>query len=97
MKKSFILSTLILCACQYGTPPLRQNIELENVNFRELWNKKVGTECNTIIFGFIPVEVNDGIARAAWNAGITKVSYVEYYSHDFWPLFIEDCIKVYGD
>ena len=97
MKKLFItaFTAISLSAC-VDTQYINQ-IDLQNTDFGALAHQKYGQACDTGILFFIPLETERSIAKAAFNAGIRKVSYVETEYFNAWPLVWSNCILVYGE
>ena len=95
MKKIFMLPTLLLMGC-VSTPVVNQ-ADLQNVNFADLLNQKTNRACQTMLLGILPVESEASIAKAAWGAGIEKVSYVENSTTYVLPLMTQRCVIVYGE
>lgn len=92
MKKIFMFVVLLgLGACRYVSTPVINQTDLSNVNFRELQSKKMGAAC-TKYFLFIPLTNYISVAKAAFEAGIEHVSYVEYYG-----TLAKECVLVYGE
>ena len=104
MKQSYLILpvVLVVCGCTYVSTPVINQADLTEVNFAKLQDQKTNKSCYTLLLGFIPVEWKQSIAEAAWEAGITKVSYVEHtYSFAPFPglpfLYSSNCINVYGE
>lgn len=94
MKKLIILSLVLLGGC-VSTPVINQ-ADLQSVNFAELLDQKSNKSCQSLLFGFIPIETEASVAKAAWEAGIEKVSYVETSHTYMLPIMSENCVIVYG-
>lgn len=96
MKKLLILPLAFgLTAC-VSTPVINQ-ADLQNVNFAELLEQKSNKSCQSLLFGFIPIQTEASVAKAAWEAGIEKVSYVETSRTYVLPIMSENCVIVYGE
>lgn len=95
MKKLFVLPLFILTGC-VSTPVINQS-NLQNVNFAELLNQKTNQACQTMLFGILPVESQASIAKAAWEAGIERVSYVENSTTYAFPFMTQKCVIIYGE
>lgn len=94
MKRIIVLCLFCLCGCM-STPVINQT-DLSKVNFTELKSQKVGISCTVVYLGILPLETSASVAKAAWEAGIEKVLYVERYQANAWPLVYRDCVVVYG-
>lgn len=96
MKKIFITTAtaISLSACVYS--PYINQIDLQNTDFEQLSHQRYGQACDTGILFFIPLETERSIAKAAFNAGIRKVSYIETEYFNAWPLVWSSCVVVYG-
>ncbi len=99
MKNFFLIICILgLVGCTTAQPYVSNNTDLGTVNFEDLLWQKSGKSCNTWLFGFIPKNTDyASIAKAAWDAGIKKVSYVEGYKESFFPIWSSDCVVVYGE
>lgn len=95
MKKLLIGGLFVLSGC-VSTPVINQ-ANLQNVNFADLLNQKTNRACQTMLFGILPAETDVSIAKAAWEAGITHVSYVENSNIYLFPLMTQHCVIVYGE
>lgn len=95
MKKLLVGCLFMLSGC-VSTPVINQ-ANLQNVNFADLLNQKTNRACQTTLFGILPAETEASIAKAAWEAGITHVSYVENSSAYLFPLMVQHCVVVYGE
>ena len=95
MKRMLVLSLLILTGC-VSTPVINQ-ANLQNVNFADLLEQKTNQACQTMLFGILPVEPQASIAKAAWEAGIEKVSYVENSTTYALPFMTQRCVIIYGE
>lgn len=96
MKKIFITTAIAisLSACVYS--PYINQIDLQDTDFGALAYQKYNKACYSGFF-FIPFETDLSIAKAAFEAGIHKVSYVESeVDIGLWPLIWKECIVVYG-
>jgi len=96
MKKLLLVLPIALIACTVDVPTV-SHLNISDVDFEELKYQKTGTSCNTIVLGIIPLEYDKSIAKTAWRAGITKVSYVEKEVLPLWPLVYQSCVVVYGE
>ena len=94
MKKMIAVIAIGLCGC-VSTPVVNQ-ADLSKVNFSDLKSQKMGISCDVIALGVLPLERYASVVKAAWEAGIEKVSYVEHYRINAWPLLYKDCVMVYG-
>lgn len=94
MKKMIAVIAIGLWGC-VSTPVVNQ-ADLSKVNFSDLKSQKMGISCDIIALGVLPLESYASVVKAAWEAGIEKVSYVEYYHINAWPLLYKDCVMVYG-
>lgn len=94
MKKLVVIS-LLLAGC-VSTPVINQ-ANLQNVNFADLLQQKTNQACQTMLFGILPVESQASIAKAAWEAGIEKVSYVENSTTYAFPFMTQKCVIIYGE
>lgn len=97
MKKLLIVTAtaISLSAC-VDTPYINQ-IDLQNTDFEQLSQQKYGRACDVIFLFFIPLETRRSIAKAAFSAGIRKVSYIETEYINAWPLVWSNCVVVYGE
>ena len=96
-RTSFLLLGLLTFAgCTYVNTPVLNQADLTAVNFTELKNQKTNTSCQTHIFVF-PVSTKKSVAKAAWEANISKVSYVEHSALSVPLLFNQECVVVYGE
>lgn len=95
MKNIFILPLLMLTGC-VSTPVINQ-ANLQNVNFADLLNQKTNQACQTMLLGILPVESDASIAKAAWEAGIERVSYVETSTTYVLPFMTQKCVIIYGE
>lgn len=95
MKKFFIVLSVMLAGC-VSTPIINQ-ANLQEVDFEALLQQKVSRSCNTMLFGILPLGPQASVAAAAWGAGIKHVSYVETSIANLLPLFVQQCVIVYGE
>lgn len=95
MKHFLLLPLLILTGC-VSTPVINQ-ANLQNVNFADLLNQKTNQACQTMLLGILPVESDASIAKAAWEAGIEHVSYVENSTTYVLPFITQKCVIIYGE
>jgi len=95
MRKLFIAPFILLTGC-VSTPVINQ-ASLQDVNFADLLEQKTNHACQTMLFGILPVESEASIAKAAWEAGIEKVSYVENSTTYALPFMTQKCVVIYGE
>jgi hypothetical protein len=69
---------------------------VQKVDFEELIKQKREKSCQMLLFGFVPLEREASIAKAAWKAEIKHVTYVETSYENFLPLMRNKCVIVYG-
>ncbi len=95
MKKLLGLSLLVCAGC-VSTPVVNQ-ANLQNVNFAELLQQRTNRACQTLLFGFLPIGSGASVAKAAWEAEIEKVSYVETSTLYLLPFATQQCVIIYGE
>ncbi len=96
MKKIFCLFlSLFLCACVNA--PYVNQIDLNKTDFSKIEELKIGKACNAIALFIIPVETEKSILKAALEADISKIHYVETRNEGLYPLFYQSCVMVYGE
>ena len=93
MKKALVLISLLLPGCVYS--PYINQIDLNKTDFAQIEALKVGKACQSIALFILPIETEKSILKAALNANITKIHYVESSWSGIYPLYIEDCVLVY--
>jgi len=95
MKKFIALYLITLTGC-VSTPVVNQ-ANLQNVNFAELLQQRTNRACQTLLFGILPIDSGASIAKAAWEAEIEKVSYVETSTIYLFPFATQQCVIIYGE
>ena len=88
---------LLLVGCSVVSTPVINQADLSSVDFGKLLDQKTNKSCSTLLLMFLPIEFQKGIAETAWEAEISKVSYVEHTRHWFVPFYIKQCTTVYGE
>lgn len=96
MKKFIVVLTgLFLFGC-VNTPYINQ-VDLSKTDFSKIEELKHGDSCSTVALFFLPIETEQSILKAASEANISKVHYVESSNVGLWPLWYQNCIEVYGE
>jgi hypothetical protein len=96
MKKLFcLLAVLFLSACVNA--PYVNQIDLNKTDFSKIEELKMGEACNAIALFIIPVETEKSILKAALEADISKIQYVETRNEGLYPLYYQSCVMVYGE
>ena len=67
------------------------------IDFSKIEELKIGEACNAIALFIIPVETEKSILKAALEADISKIHYVETRNEGLYPLFYQSCVMVYGE
>lgn len=100
MKKIILVSTLTLAmftGCSIKTSaPQQHNMNLHEVNMKEVSQMKKGTACQARFLMIFPVGTDDTVLTAASNGDISKVEYVEKSASGIPFLYNEVCTDVYG-
>lgn len=99
MKAVLGLFVVLFCAgCTITQSHVSNNTDLTAVDFEELLNQKSGQSCNTVFFGIFPASGDyASVAKAALDAEIKKVSYVETYKTYLFPIMSSECVVVFGE
>ena len=96
MKKLFcLLAVLFLSAC-VNAPYINQ-IDLNKTDFSKIEELKVGEACNAIALFVLPIEYEKSILKAALDADISKIYYIEERNEGLYPFFWNSCVMVYGE
>lgn len=99
MKKTFILSILILAsACTVKTTPI-QNANFNEIDFTLVHRFEEAKSCKRFLFGFIPIlSGQPTIINAAKKANLSKIHVVDYeYGIAIFPPGTKKCIIAYGE
>ena len=95
--KKYILALMCVCLVGCVNTPYVNQVDLSKTDFSKIKELKHGDSCNTVAFFFLPLETEQSILKAATEANISKVTYVETSATDLWPLFWQQCVEVYGE
>lgn len=96
MRKIIILfSFLLLSACVYA--PYINQVDLNKTDFSKIEELKAGKACNAIALFIFPVEYEKSILKAALDANISKIHYIETRDSGLYPFYYESCVMVYGE
>lgn len=102
IKTMLVLAVFIFTAgCATGRSPVSPGFLVtfvegsESVTPNALGSKR-GSACATNVLGWVAFG-NASIQAAAKDAGITKISHVDYSTNSILMLYATSCTKVYGE
>ena len=96
MKKLLCLFLLLFLSGCVNAPYINQ-IDLNKTDFSKIEELKVGAACNSIALFILPIEYEKSILKAALDAGISKIHYIEERNEGLYPFFVKSCVMVYGE
>jgi len=91
-----ISAMLLATGCTYKASNARLNLNLANVDMAKIEKMKRGEACVSYFLGIIPLSTDATIRKAAQEAGIKTVEYVENTS-SFYLIYSDRCVVVYGE
>ena len=97
MRKICLASLLSLLVAGCVEAPYINQIDLNKTDFSKIEELKHGEACNAVALFILPVETEKSILKAALEAGISKIHYIESRHDGVYPLYYQDCVEVYGE
>lgn len=97
MKKYIVTSFVGLFLSGCINAPYINQIDLNKTDFSKIEELKQGKACNAVALFIFPVETEKSILKAALEADINKIYYIESRYDGLWPIYYEDCVEVYGE
>lgn len=97
MRKRCLLPLLALFLAGCVNAPYINQIDLNKTDFSKIDELKVGRACNIVALFILPIEREKSILKAALDADISKIHYIESRHQGVYPIYYEDCVEVYGE
>ena len=97
MRKIYLASLLSLFVSGCVNAPYINQIDLNKTDFSKIEELKHGEACNAVALFILPIETEKSILKAALEADITKIHYIESRNTGLYPIYYEDCVEVYGE
>ncbi|MBK1727210.1 TRL domain-containing protein [Halorhodospira neutriphila] len=88
-----LAAILLVSGCSTMQPSTSNVVNLEGTDFTQ--SMKSNSQCENYILGFIGPFGNKDLPKAASEAGIENIKYVDY-SQRYFILFSQRCVTVHG-